>query len=117
MLVFWILTPCGLIGRYQHLGGTNCLDLQGCTTSAYVVITEKTNINSFTTVRNSKLILLCIVYVLSVCMSACFIFKATEWISVLFVSCCSKKKSKAAPLRAMEAHGGKGGITPTLPWH
>jgi hypothetical protein len=22
MLVFWVVTPCGLVGRYQHFGGT-----------------------------------------------------------------------------------------------
>jgi hypothetical protein len=21
MLVFWVVTPCGLVGRYQHFGG------------------------------------------------------------------------------------------------
>jgi hypothetical protein len=28
MLVFWIVTPCGLVGRYQRFGGTYCLHLQ-----------------------------------------------------------------------------------------
>jgi hypothetical protein len=28
MLVFWIVTPCGLIGRYQRFGETYCLHLQ-----------------------------------------------------------------------------------------
>jgi hypothetical protein len=27
MLVFWVVTPCGLVGRYQHLGGTYCHQL------------------------------------------------------------------------------------------
>jgi hypothetical protein len=22
MFVFWVVTPCGLVGRYQHFGGT-----------------------------------------------------------------------------------------------
>jgi hypothetical protein len=22
MLVFWVITPCGLVGRYQRVGGT-----------------------------------------------------------------------------------------------
>jgi hypothetical protein len=27
MLVFWVVTSCGLVGRYQHVGGTYCLHL------------------------------------------------------------------------------------------
>jgi hypothetical protein len=23
-LVFWVVTPCGLVGRYQRFGGTYC---------------------------------------------------------------------------------------------
>jgi hypothetical protein len=72
MLVFWFLTPCGLTGRYQHFVGTYCLHLQGCITS-YVIVTQKTNADSFTTVRNSKLILLCIVYVSYVCLHVSFL--------------------------------------------
>jgi hypothetical protein len=29
MLVFWVVTPCGLAARYQAFGGTYCLHLQG----------------------------------------------------------------------------------------
>jgi hypothetical protein len=29
MLVFWVVTPCGLVGRYQRFRGTYCLLLQG----------------------------------------------------------------------------------------
>jgi hypothetical protein len=29
MLVFWVITQCGLVGRYQRLGGTYCLHHQG----------------------------------------------------------------------------------------
>jgi hypothetical protein len=29
MLVFWAVTLCGLVGRYQRFGGTYCLRLQG----------------------------------------------------------------------------------------
>jgi hypothetical protein len=29
MLVFWVIKPCGLVGRYQHFGGTYCLHRQG----------------------------------------------------------------------------------------
>jgi hypothetical protein len=28
MLVSWVVTPYGLVGRYQRLGGTYCLHLQ-----------------------------------------------------------------------------------------
>jgi hypothetical protein len=31
MLVFWVVTPCGLVGRYQRFGETYCLLLQGLT--------------------------------------------------------------------------------------
>jgi hypothetical protein len=27
-LVFWVVTQCGLVGRYQRFGGTYCLHLQ-----------------------------------------------------------------------------------------
>jgi hypothetical protein len=27
MLVFWVVRPCGLVGRYQHFVGTYCLHL------------------------------------------------------------------------------------------
>jgi hypothetical protein len=29
MLVFWVVTPCGLVGRYKRFAGTNCLHFQG----------------------------------------------------------------------------------------
>jgi hypothetical protein len=29
MLVLWVLTPCGFVGRYLHFRGTYCLHLQG----------------------------------------------------------------------------------------
>jgi hypothetical protein len=28
MLVFWVVMPCGLVGRYQRFGETHCLHLQ-----------------------------------------------------------------------------------------
>jgi hypothetical protein len=28
ILVFWVVTQCGLVGRYQRFGGTYCLHLQ-----------------------------------------------------------------------------------------
>jgi hypothetical protein len=49
MLVFWVVTPCGLVGRYQRIGGTYCLHLQPC------VRIEKTNIVIFNAVRTSNL--------------------------------------------------------------
>jgi uncharacterized membrane protein YqjE len=30
MLVIWVVTPCGLVGRYQRFGQTYCLHLQVC---------------------------------------------------------------------------------------
>jgi hypothetical protein len=32
MLVLWVVTQCGLAGRFQRFGGTYCLNLQGVTT-------------------------------------------------------------------------------------
>jgi hypothetical protein len=34
MSFFWVVTPCELVGRYQHFGETYCLYLQCCMTSA-----------------------------------------------------------------------------------
>jgi hypothetical protein len=28
MLVFWVTTPCRLVGKYRRFGGTNCLHFQ-----------------------------------------------------------------------------------------
>jgi hypothetical protein len=28
MLVFWVVTPCGPVGKYQRFGETYCLHLQ-----------------------------------------------------------------------------------------
>jgi hypothetical protein len=36
MLVFWVVTPCGLAVRYQRLRGTYCLHLQGWKWRKYV---------------------------------------------------------------------------------
>jgi hypothetical protein len=30
MLVFWVITPCGLVGRYHHFAGTYCPEDGGC---------------------------------------------------------------------------------------
>jgi hypothetical protein len=57
MLVFWVLTPCGLVGRYQYFDRTYFLHLQDwrrqyvslkfwyVCTSPHGVITQMTNIN------------------------------------------------------------------------
>jgi hypothetical protein len=37
MLIFWVVTPCELVGRYQRFGGTYCLHLEG-----YIQINTKT---------------------------------------------------------------------------
>jgi hypothetical protein len=29
MFVFWVVTPCGFVGRYQRIGETYYLHLQG----------------------------------------------------------------------------------------
>jgi hypothetical protein len=36
MLVFWVVIPCVLVGRYRHFGGTYCLHLQGYRWMQYV---------------------------------------------------------------------------------
>jgi hypothetical protein len=35
MLVFWVVTPCGLTGRYQRFEGTYCLDIQPLAHTAF----------------------------------------------------------------------------------
>jgi hypothetical protein len=32
--VFWVVTPCGLVGGYQRFGGTYCLHHQGFSSGA-----------------------------------------------------------------------------------
>jgi hypothetical protein len=50
VLVFWVVKPCGLAGRYHRFGGTYCLHLQGwrrcLPTSPHGVTTHKTNIDT-----------------------------------------------------------------------
>jgi hypothetical protein len=60
-LVFWVVTPCGLVGRYQRFGGTHCHHLQHfgrllqyvppkrwyIPTSPHGVTTQKTSINAY----------------------------------------------------------------------
>jgi hypothetical protein len=31
LMVFWAVTPCGIVDRYRRFGGTYCLQLQGKT--------------------------------------------------------------------------------------
>jgi hypothetical protein len=62
MLVFWVVTPCGLLGRYQRFRGTYCLHLQPMKcwylpTSPHGVTTQKTNTDIFTAVRISNLVM------------------------------------------------------------
>jgi hypothetical protein len=65
MMLFWVLTPCRLVGRYQRFGETHCLHLQGgqdvspkrwyVPTSLHGVTTHKNNIVILTAVRTSNL--------------------------------------------------------------
>jgi hypothetical protein len=38
LLVFWVVTPCGLVHRYQHFGETYCLHLQGWNICIYLQV-------------------------------------------------------------------------------
>jgi hypothetical protein len=40
-VLIWVVTPCGLVGRYRRLGGTYCLHLQGGWRSKAVCLSEK----------------------------------------------------------------------------
>jgi hypothetical protein len=68
MLVFWIITPCELVGRYRRFWGTYWSVFKPwrwrqylppkrryLPTSPYGVATQKTNIDIFTAVRTSNL--------------------------------------------------------------
>jgi hypothetical protein len=39
LMLFWAVTPCGVLGRYQSFGETYCSHIEG-------VKTQKSNINS-----------------------------------------------------------------------
>jgi hypothetical protein len=58
MLVFCVVTPCGVVGSYRCFGKTYCLHLQKwyIPTSPHGVATQKTNIDIFTAVKTSDLI-------------------------------------------------------------
>jgi hypothetical protein len=48
MLVFWVVMPCGLTGRYQHFRGTCYLHLQGCCTLScigYIALNGRMSMN------------------------------------------------------------------------
>jgi hypothetical protein len=50
MLVFWVVSPCELVSRYQLFGGTYCLHIQPCSfedggSLPRGVTTQKTNID------------------------------------------------------------------------
>jgi hypothetical protein len=38
VLIFWVVTPCGLVGGYQCFGGTYFLCLQGSNLILYIYI-------------------------------------------------------------------------------
>jgi hypothetical protein len=69
MFVFWVVTPCGLVGRYQCFGEKTLPPSSAPEMKAYVpskrwylptsphgVITQKTNIDIFTAVSTSNFI-------------------------------------------------------------
>jgi hypothetical protein len=51
MLLFWVVTPCGLIGRCHYVSPK----LWYLPTSPHGVTTQKNNIDFFTAVRTSNL--------------------------------------------------------------
>jgi hypothetical protein len=48
MLVYWVVTPCGLVGRYKRFGGTYCFHLLDA------VSTQKTTIDNIWTVTGES---------------------------------------------------------------
>jgi hypothetical protein len=61
MSVFWVVTQCGLAGRYQRFGETYCLLYAGVPlkrwhlpTSPHGTATQKTDIDNFTAVRTAN---------------------------------------------------------------
>jgi hypothetical protein len=57
MLVFWVKSPCGLIGRYQRFGGTYCPHLQGhfyLLTSPHGVTTQNNVITVIGSITNEN---------------------------------------------------------------
>jgi hypothetical protein len=41
MFVFWVVTPCGRVGRYRRFGGTYCLKMETVCSSQTLVSTFK----------------------------------------------------------------------------
>jgi hypothetical protein len=64
MLVTWVVTLCGLEGRYTYFGGTYCLHVQICLqpkswqpcTRLFDVTTRNTTVNIFTDLRTSNIL-------------------------------------------------------------
>jgi hypothetical protein len=79
MLVFWVVTPCGRVSRYQRFRGTYCLHVQGwyLPTSPHSVTTWKTDID-----KNYIMIQ----YTDTVCgeVNAIIVFKMQNVITVLY---------------------------------
>jgi hypothetical protein len=59
LLVFWVVTPCGLVGRYQRFRkeewGSMFLRNVGIYVQVHMALLDKTKIDIFTAVRNSDL--------------------------------------------------------------
>jgi len=55
--VFWVVTPCSVVVRYQRFRGPRCLYLhpEGPTTTLHGVTTQKTSTWIITTVKASNL--------------------------------------------------------------
>jgi hypothetical protein len=82
MLLFWVVTACELVGRYQRFGGTYCPTQPErwrqyvspkrwyLSTSSQAVTIQKTNIDVFTAVRTSDLIFSQPVFERSIVMSS-----------------------------------------------
>jgi hypothetical protein len=56
ILVFWVVTSCGLVGRYRHFGGTYCLDLQISIRNYHTVRRYITCVVEKASLRNMKII-------------------------------------------------------------
>jgi hypothetical protein len=60
VLVFWVVTPCGLVGRYQQFGGTCCLHILPLKywylcTHPHVITDQKTSIDMWNSYFMPKL--------------------------------------------------------------
>jgi hypothetical protein len=59
LLVFWVVTPCGLVGRLQRFGATYCLHLQGVFTALRTIMNTASQFAK--------------INVLSVCQQPCYL--------------------------------------------